>query len=150
MVQGADSSPSLVVDVYVSNEEQLRFVVVDAERVDRSFVIALDGDITLTESPLNIYHADITLVSNNKLTDSFDDFFSIYGVNGASSIVVNSGGILRLTSIIVTHDLGTVGSGITVNSGGTLIMSGGVISGNTAARWGGGVFAGGVFTMEVV
>ncbi|MCL2172697.1 MAG: hypothetical protein FWB84_03535 [Candidatus Bathyarchaeota archaeon] len=111
------------------------------------FTIVLNKDIALEKMltiPANKY---ITLTSN-----SDPIFFKLVGPDGTitnpvSTITVNSGGVLTLGGIIVTHNTGFFGEGITVNSGGEFIMSDGEISGNTGGS-GGGVSSSGSFLMS--
>jgi cell volume regulation protein A len=125
--------------VFVGNEAALRAAVNEAIEPT---VIALTADISLTGSELNIpVNKVITIVSDK----DGDGFWRLAGAKGYSTIVVNRG-VLTLDGIIVTHYRGDSGSGVVVNSGGTLIMVDGEIAGNTADN-GGGVYNSGTFNM---
>ena len=109
--------------VVVNDETELRNALQD---VEGPIVIALDKDIKLTKSYISISSGTyVTLTSNN-----IHNFFKIIGLDGQSTIEVR-GGVLVLEGAIITHDVGSNGSGIFVHNSGTLIMSGGEISGNT-------------------
>ncbi|MCL2257937.1 MAG: hypothetical protein FWC14_07100 [Candidatus Bathyarchaeota archaeon] len=132
------------VDVVVSNEAEL-LTAVNTATSGVSVVIALDRDITLTNSLEISEGKDITLTSTvaadkvgfYKLTCSkvaSEGFFYV-------TIIVRPDAILCLDGIIVTHESGSTGFGVWVY--GTLIMYSGEISGNT----GGGVNNVGVFEL---
>jgi hypothetical protein len=145
------NGPELSLDKNVGSESALRNAIDNAVE---PIIIKLDKDITLTASLVIPSNKDITLTSNN---NNAAKFFELIGANEQSTITVNSGGMLTLDGIIVTHESGALGSGVTVNSGGALTLLSGTISGNTAIRkgndgvygiGGGGVYNnGGVFTM---
>jgi hypothetical protein len=123
----------------VSNEVELRDAVNNAER---SCVIKLDNDITLTETLDIPANTKITLTSN-----SITKFYKLIGVNSISTIWIESGALI-LDGIIVTHEKDSTGNGVghgvyVVNSG-YLIMLNGEISGNT----GSGVENWGTFEMQ--
>ncbi|MDR0318938.1 MAG: autotransporter adhesin family protein [Nitrososphaerota archaeon] len=121
-------------DNVVSNEWELRNAIINAIKPT---VIALDNDITLTNSTLTIPAGkDITITSNGK-----NEVYKLIGVAGESTITIDEGGVLSLAGIVVTHKINKTGRGVTVNSGGILTMSGGEISGNTVdnIQAGGGV-----------
>ncbi|MCL2291617.1 MAG: hypothetical protein FWC30_00900 [Candidatus Bathyarchaeota archaeon] len=87
--------------------------------------IVLDRDIFLTGSALEIPgDKNIILVS-----DKVEGFWRLVGASNQTTISVN--GTLTLESVIVTHNSGNYGSGVTVNSTGTLVLSGGEICNNT-------------------
>ena len=133
--------------IYVEDETTLRAAINNA---DEPTAIALTTDIKLTGSALNIpLNKDITILSDKK---EMGGFWKLVGAKGCSTIVVNRG-TLTLAGIIVTHDKGDNGNGVTVNAGGTLIMVDGEISGNTAdtnkdSHNGGGVYNRGTFNMS--
>ncbi|MDR0492531.1 MAG: bacterial Ig-like domain-containing protein [Nitrososphaerota archaeon] len=134
-------SPSLESAIHVRSEAELREAVNNAPSAP--MIIALDGPIQLTETPITIPAGkDITLVSN-----SYDEFFPLFGAYGQDTIAVANLGILQLKGIIVTHTSTALGRGVTVNVGGTLVLFDGVISGNTFAGNGGGVYSSGRFSM---
>ena len=149
----------------VSNELELKTAIDNAVK---PIVIALDKDIKLAATLVISASKDITLTS----TDG-KDFFKLIGVDGdafsvenngklyvdvGNTIVVESGGVLKLDGIIVTHESGQTGRGVKVNGGGTLIMYNGEISGNSANLFlpavgtycstGGGVCNDGVFELH--
>jgi len=124
--------------VTVEDEATLRVVINEAEGTT---VIALTSDIFLTSSALNIPVNKNIILTSDKETG----FYKLVGAKDHSTIVINRG-TLMLAGVIVTHNRGEKGSGVTVNAGGTLIMLSGEISGNTADN-GGGVNNNGVFNM---
>jgi len=129
---------SLDSTVSVKDEATLRTAINEAEGTT---VIVLTSDIFLTSSSLNIpANKDIVLTS-----DKETGFYRLIGAKDHSTIVINRG-TLTLADIIVTHNRGEKGSGVTVNAGGTLILLSGEISGNTADN-GGGVYNNGIFNM---
>ncbi|MCL2643108.1 MAG: hypothetical protein FWD52_06325 [Candidatus Bathyarchaeota archaeon] len=149
-----DSGVSLGNGVHVKTEAHLKNAINNTPN-GGSTLIALDNDIILTETlriPGNKY---ITLTSNNVSGHCKQ----LIGSNGGSTIFVDQNGVLRLDGIIVTHESGKGGSGVTVESGGTLIVYSGEISGNTVygvgmpflvggyGSYGGGVYNSGVFEM---
>ncbi|MCL2432166.1 MAG: hypothetical protein FWD10_06355, partial [Candidatus Bathyarchaeota archaeon] len=111
-------------------------------------VIVFTADIQLTGTPLNIVAGkDIVLTSN-----SSGVFFRLIGVSGQVTITVAFGGVLELAGITVTHASGASGRGVNIDVGGSLILTDGTISRNTApgtlSASGGGVYNdGGNFTM---
>jgi len=123
----------------IEDETTLRNVISNSEETT---IIALTTDILLTGSSLNIpVNKDIILTSNKE-----EGFYRLIGAKDCSTIVINRG-TLTLAGVIVTHNRGEQGSGVTVNSGGTLIMLNGEISGNSANN-GGGVYNNGIFNMN--
>ena len=116
--------------VHVGSEAELNSAV-KAVRKGGSAVIALNNDITLTNSQLLISDKkDITLTSNR--TDGA--FFRLIGAvkdnHNKPTISVYGGGLVRLKGIIVTHEENISGSGVRISRDGMLIMYGGKISGN--------------------
>ncbi|MCL2691536.1 MAG: autotransporter adhesin family protein [Candidatus Bathyarchaeota archaeon] len=97
-----------------------------------SYTIALDMDITLTDTLEIPADKDITLVS-----DSDSKFFKLIGADGKSTITVMRDGELTLAGIIVVHEVNAIGTGVIVNGGGTLTMTSGEIFNNTATSAGG-------------
>jgi predicted outer membrane repeat protein len=136
-------------DTVVSNETELRNAINNAQ-AGKSVVIALDQDITLTESTLTIpANKDITLTSNKEselyrlIGTSYDEFGIIVGGSSVSTITVESNGVLKLDGISVTHTDTRMGYVITVNENGKLIMYTGLISSKI-----GGVYNVGTFLMQ--
>jgi LysM repeat protein len=130
MVQAEEPSKDVVL---VSNEYELRTAI---DYAVKPTVIVFTADIQLTSTSLDINAGkNIVLISSGE----DNDFFKLIGVPRVDTITVNNGGVLELAGIIITHTNGATGTGVTVQSGGTLIMSGGEISGNTANGYGGGV-----------
>ncbi|MCL2432587.1 right-handed parallel beta-helix repeat-containing protein [Candidatus Bathycorpusculum sp.] len=131
----------------VSNEAEL-VAAVDNAPLGVSVVIAFDRDIALT-NPLDILEGkDITLTST---TAGDIGFYKLIGTKSIgvenhwyATIVVQSGSLLRLDGIIVTHERGVTGYGVMVYPDGTLILSDGEISGNT----GGGIYNRGLVEMS--
>ena len=125
--------------VPVSTETELRNAINNAVGPT---VIELTADIHLTGAPLTINaDKDITL------TSSGTNNFRLVGVPGTFTITVNDGATLDLAGITVTHTNGATGRGVGVSLGGTLILSGGEISGNTYTNYGAGVNNYGTFIM---
>lgn len=136
-------------DTVVSNETELRNAINNAQ-AGKSVAIALDQDITLTESTLTILaNKDITLTSNKEselyklIGTSYDEYGVIVGGSSVSTITVESNGTLTLDGISVTHTDTRLGYVITVNENGKLIMLNGLISSNI-----GGVYNTGTFLMQ--
>jgi hypothetical protein len=126
--------------IIVSNEYELRSAVQNAEG---STVIALDKDIKLTGSYLQISSGKyITLTSNSN-----NKFFKIIGIHGYSTIEI-VGGVLVIDGVIITHDTDSNGSGIFIHNSGTLKLFDGEISGNTGIGTGGGVHNCGSFELS--
>jgi hypothetical protein len=149
----------------VKSAAELRAAVNNAE-VSVPTTVALTKDIALGTLVIPA-GADITLTSAGN-----DGFFKLIGSTDESVITVQSSGRLTLNGVIVTHTAGSMGCGVVVESGGTLIMVDGEISGNTAdlgggvsnhgsfimaggsitdniaINRGGGIFSGGTFTMS--
>jgi len=106
--------------------------------------IVLTADIQLTATPLNVdVGKDITLTSSNP-----DVFFNLIGASGQDTLTVATDGQLELVGITVTHPSGATGPGVVVYRGGTLTLSGGTITNNTASGNSGGVVNVGNFTMS--
>ncbi|MCL2868097.1 MAG: hypothetical protein FWF27_01470 [Candidatus Bathyarchaeota archaeon] len=127
-------------DAAVMDEPELNAAITSAP-LGVSTVVTLGKDITLTGALSIISGKNITLVSDGTSE------FKLVGVNDESTISVESGGILFLNGIVVTHVTNEVGSGVTVASGGNFTLLSGKIFGNTDAD-GGGVVNDGNFTMS--
>ena len=127
--------------VSVGNEVELRVVIGNATR-DMPVNIALSCDIELDESLVIPADKHIVLMSCGMA-----EFFRLIGASGADTILVESGGVLELAGIIVTHPSATYGRGVTVFPGGVLTMYSGEIFGNKGTLDGGGVCNYGDFTM---
>jgi len=131
-------------DKGVNNEAELRDAINNAP-TKKSYTIAFNNDITLTGSSLVIpANKDITLTSNKII-----GYYKLIGPSYGDTLTVEDGGVLKLDGIIITHDSDGQGRGVTVNSGGTLIMHCGEILGNSALTSFGAVggpqgFSGGV------
>lgn len=133
--------------VHVKNEDELKNAINSAS--SKGIVIALDNDIALAEVLKIPANKDITLTSNRA-----NDFYKLIGADGANTITVEGGGVLRLDGIIVTHANGTEGRGVYVMENGQFIMNDGEVSCNTNTydmyvwpRNGGGVLNMGVFEL---
>ena len=124
-------------DTFVVKTESELITAINEAPSGESVVIALGNDIVLTESMVIPTGKNITLVSGSRDV-------MLFGAAGQSTIIVN--GILTLNGIVVTHEKSARGSGVTVNSGGTLTLVSGDIFGNTA-QWGGGVYNDGIFSL---
>jgi len=131
--------PVLEDAIYVKDEGEFRNAI--EESVGKSGVIVLTEDIYLAESALSISEgANITLTIENK-----DKNYRIFGADNSSTIVIEDGGVLELYGVIITHANSSIrGTGVVVNLGGTFIMYGGEVSGNTV-KDGGGVYNRGTF-----
>jgi hypothetical protein len=135
------NSDDTIVDgtIHVRSEKELVNAVNNAIEPT---IIALNKDIKLARSLVVSANKNITLTSNNNNTK----FFKLIGTNkhepniteDTVTIIVDTGGVLRLDGIIVTHATGADGWGIFVEFGGTVILSDGEISGNTQGLFGGG------------
>ncbi|MCL2475475.1 MAG: hypothetical protein FWE73_00005, partial [Candidatus Bathyarchaeota archaeon] len=125
--------------VPVSTETELRNAINNAVGPT---IIELTADIHLTGAPLTIDTGKAIT-----LTSSGAGNFRLIGAPGAFTITVNDGAILDLAGITVTHTSGSTGRGVGVSLGGTLILSGGEISGNTYTNYGAGVNNYGTFIM---
>ena len=91
-------------------------------------------------------YKDITLTSNK-----VNGFYKlISAVNTVDTIIIGAGGVLRLDGVIVTHKSGVFGRGIHIMRDGCLYLYSGEISGNTVDELlsGGGVANGGTFIMS--
>ncbi|MDR1993296.1 MAG: hypothetical protein LBQ98_07385 [Nitrososphaerota archaeon] len=132
---------SLTDAVHVKTETELRTAIADAPS-EEPIIIAIDNDIPLTET-LNIsVDLSLTLMSNSE----GETFSKLIGPANKATITIADGGTLNLEGIIVTHSAEAQGLGIDIKSGGTLTMTRGKISGNTAGL-AGGVHNDGTFTM---
>lgn len=114
---------------------------------------ALAGDPTTITLTANITLTATVSIPGGKVI-ILDGSYSLTGAAGSATIRVENGGQLTIDGITVTHIAGEIGRGIDVAINGTLIMSSGAISGNTASGsstsgYGGGVYANSnsVFTM---
>jgi hypothetical protein len=159
-------------DVIVSNEMELRGAINNAP-TKKAFTIALSNDITLTDSTLNIPADKHIVLTSNKAEGYYTITGTAYGTSqfivgelSVSTITVNGAGVLDLDGISVTHahnypgyvvsvvengqfimHRGLISSNIGgVHNGGSFLMYGGEISGNSAIH-GGGVFNRGMFKL---
>jgi hypothetical protein len=140
-------------DRVVKNEIELRNAINNAPS-KTSIIITLDTDISLSSALVISANKDITLTGNKVI-----GYYKLIGVDGESTISVDGGGMLKLDGIVITHEKDKAGSGVTVDSGGTLILYSGEISGNTVygrgmpalvggySSYGGGVYNSGAFEM---
>jgi len=128
-------------EIHVATEEALKNAISNASD-DTQTVIIFDNNIAITVKSAIFIPADkdITLRSNG------NSKFSLVGASGANVLTVENRATLRLDGIIVTHVSGYNAHGLTVNSGGTLILSSGEIIGNSGS-YGGVHVNGGSFTM---
>ena len=138
------NSSSVAPPVVVGNETELLNALNEAPN-KKSCVIGISENITLKKTLEIPKSKNIALI----MSDSASIFVSLVGADGADTIVVKSGGTLTLESgVVVTHVEGEFGRGVYVERKGTLILSGGIISGNTVHNdGGGGVYNQGAFTM---
>jgi len=128
--------------VSVGDEIELRAVINNAT-LGIPVNVALKCDITLSESLVISADKHIVLMS-----DGMDEFFRLIGASGTDTLIIDSGGVLELAGINVTHPSTTTGRGVLVCPGATLTMYYGEISGNTVTSDGGGVYNLGDFTMS--
>ncbi|MCL2642401.1 MAG: hypothetical protein FWD52_02640 [Candidatus Bathyarchaeota archaeon] len=128
--------------VHVKTETELR-TAINNTPPNTPTSIALNKNIKLTRTLTIPTNKNITLTSNKII-----GFYKLTGANNTCTITVEGQGMLGLDKIIVTHVKGAIGSGVLVNNGGTCIMYGGEISGNTAIDKGGGVYNKGYFMMS--
>jgi predicted outer membrane repeat protein len=140
-------TPSWEREKHVGTETELRNAVNEVTR-ETSVIIIFDRDIYLTETTLAIFpRTEVTLRSNTELAkESGVKFFRLIGVSDVSTITVESGGVLKLDGIIVTHNEGDYGRGVDVNLDSILRMTDGEISNNTSNH--GGIHNLGSFTMS--
>ena len=94
--------------IYVENEAELNNAISDAGD-GVPVVIALNKNIFLTVVLAIPAHKNVTLTSNNSV------FFKLFGEDNQSTIVVETGGILHLDGVIVTHATDGSGLGVFVN-----------------------------------
>ncbi|MDR0374088.1 MAG: right-handed parallel beta-helix repeat-containing protein [Nitrososphaerota archaeon] len=128
---------------YVGTEAELR-TAIDNAKTNTATTITLKNNIKLNNTLTIPVEKSITLTSNS----NEDGFFKLIGASGLSALAVENHGVLELAGIIVTHDKDTCGRGVTVAAGGTLILTKGSISNNTAtSENGAGVHNLGNFTM---
>jgi hypothetical protein len=132
--------------ISASNQTMLR-AAVNAAVTDGPVIIVFENDITLTGTALTIpNNAYVTLKSNSTLASEANvEFFKLIGASGATTIIVDNGGVLKIDGIIVTHARSN-GRGIEINSDGVFELYSGAVSGNTFAT-GSGVFNKGTFKM---
>ena len=105
-----DVAPPLLEDTLsVETGVQLKNAIYNAVNPT---VISLDRDIVLTEQ-INIYaNKNITLTSSNKV-----NLFKLIGADEHDTIYVETGGMLTLNGVIVTHNTGDSGRGVAVEEG---------------------------------
>jgi len=123
-------------DVYSVGTERALKTAINTKQTT-PIIITLKRDITLTEALRIPDDKKITLTSNG------DEFFKLIGADKCYTLVIENGGVLNIDGLIVTHENGASGNGIRVYPGGTLILSKGKISDNSAARIGGAYDDGG-------
>jgi hypothetical protein len=123
----------------VETETELTAAIEEAS-LGVSVVITLGKDITLTNS------LNIPAGKNITLASTADNEFKLIGAADKSVLIVDTGGILVLNGIIVTHPTNVKGSGVNVTAGGALTLVNGNIFNNTDLE-GGGVVNYGNFTM---
>ena len=118
------SATSLENTMHVKTETELKNAINNVS--SKETTIALDNDITLTQPIVISANKDIKLVSNKA-----SGFYKLIGVDGSSTITVESNGALKLDGVIITHKNGDNGRGVDVLEQGQLILYRGEISGNT-------------------
>jgi hypothetical protein len=137
-----DKTVSLEDAVHVGSEGELKAAISAVSSFAPGAVIALDQDITLTETLTIPANKNIILTSNSKTVP-----FKLIGTDNEITIHVNGQGcVLQLAGITVTHKEGAYGCGVWVGTNSELILSGGKIADNTDSHMV-GVYNRGVFTM---
>jgi len=126
MAIGTDGS------THVKSATELRNAINNV-KVGGHVKIVLNEDISLDYVLTIPADTDITLTSTDKT-----NFFRLVGLDGQNTIVVNSGAVLTLDGIIVTHKSDYSGQGVLVDGDATLIMIDGKISGNSNPYTAGG------------
>ena len=136
-------------DKIVSNETELREAISNAP-TKKPFTIALNNDITLTDTTLIIPANKNIILTSNKATDYYKLIGTAHGTSqfvvgefSVSTITVNGEGILELDGVDVTHACDYRGQVVIVNEKGQLILHRGLISSNI-----GGIANNGVFLMH--
>jgi hypothetical protein len=137
----------VTIDVKVRTETELRSAIDSSDSVSGCAIYLLETIVL--EAPLEIPDGKgivlITYEQDNPL--DLCSSVSLVGVDGMDTIIVRSGGSLKLYGgLVVTHAEGDSGRGVYVECGGTLYLCGGVISGNSADK-GGGVYNEGYFEL---
>ena len=132
-ISGVNGTSLIVPDVVVGSEIELLKAVRDTpDNVE--YVIGLRADIVLENSFEIPGGKNITLVSVENFwslygtNKQYTTFWSLYGTNKQYTIVVE--GFLTLDGICVTHAKNTIGGGVHVKWGGTLVLLNGAISDN--------------------
>jgi hypothetical protein len=131
-------------NVQVGNEAELLNAINTAPN-KTVYVISLSENIILKNS------LEIPENKNIKLTtvSGTSNFVTLIGADGMDTIIVRSDGAMALEGgIVVTHAEGEDGRGVYVERKGTLVLSGGEITGNTINDNGGGVYNVGTFKMS--
>ena len=145
--------------VHVKNEVELKNAINNTPN-GGSIIIVIDNDIVLvnyyehnhtynyqTSTLIIPANKDVTLTSNR-----VNGFYKLIGAVDMPTILVGSGGTLRLDGVIVTHKSGVSGCGVYVMHSGMFYMYSGEISGNTANKrtfsGGGVIISGGTFVMS--
>jgi hypothetical protein len=126
-------------DVTVGNEVDLQSAIDTAGGLP--LVIGILNDVVLTKE-LNVPAGELITL------ESSGGSFALIGASGMA--VIDVYGKLTIDGIAVTHVGGVMGRGVTVFSGGELVLSTGKISNNQVGVDGGGVyiFGGGSFVMS--
>ena len=135
----------LVGAVFVGSEKELREAVAKSGLGGESTLIALTKNVVLKEPLVVGVGKNVTLTSKGRFGGG--DCFRLIGALGQSSwdeqhgvvkggvqfgvIVVEGGGWLCLDGVVVTHNKGVAGRGVTVEAKGWLVLSDGEVSGNT-------------------
>jgi len=135
-------------DKIVNNEAELREAINNAP-TKKAVTIALNNDITLTESTLIIPADKNIILTSNKATNYYKLIGSVHepsqvtvGEYSVSTITVNGDAILELDGIGITHACNYGGYTVTVAEKGQFILHRGLISSNI-----GGIYNNGIFLM---
>jgi len=131
--------------VFVGSEGELVVAVAEAG-FGVSTVIVLNRDVALNGSLVISEGKNVTLTSRGRFGGGF---FGLFGADGERVVVVEGGGWLCVNGVVISHEVGVVGGGVTVEAGGEFVLVKGKISGNIldAGKYGGGVYNEGKFRM---
>jgi hypothetical protein len=94
------SGTSLENAIHVKNEANLKNAVNNAPD-GKSAIISIDSDIVLTESLRIPDNKDIVMTSNKS-----NGYYKLNGAPNTITITVESGGVLKLDGVIITHVTG--------------------------------------------
>lgn len=139
---------SLCAYLFMANNDSIVHVKSETELVKAIVGVKIGGStVIVLDKDIDLTAAIIIPARKNiTLTSNGDNEFKLSGADRATTLSVETGGTLILDGIVVTHAEGAIGGG--VDNFGTFIMHSGVISGNIVPNGsGGGVSNSGVFEM---